>query len=60
MLQVALNSNISGDEQGCKRMMADLEGAGLDELVGDLLLRQHRFSDALEAFKKCCSAPRAP
>ncbi|BDA43673.1 probable intraflagellar transport protein 172 homolog [Coccomyxa sp. Obi] len=40
--QVALDSNISGDEQDIKSRMAHLEAAGLHELVGDLLLRQHR------------------
>ena len=53
--QVALDSNISRDEQEIRNVMAKLKAAGLYELVGDLLMKQHCFEDALEAFKKYCS-----
>lgn len=52
-MQAILPTDVSQDAAGTEYLIDKLLKAGLLELVGDLVLKQHHIPEALGAFKMC-------
>jgi hypothetical protein len=52
-MQVILSTDVSQGATGTEYLIDNLQAAGLLELVGDLLLKQHHIPEAIRAFKMC-------